>query len=92
MDIVPVGTENFAGLCAAKMDAERFLDKAESEGYPRHLCTYATCGIGFDAMRRELGTQPPNAPDGGMAMPTVMLGSGMMICDPRYKWYQAAQR
>jgi benzoyl-CoA reductase/2-hydroxyglutaryl-CoA dehydratase subunit BcrC/BadD/HgdB len=92
MDIVTVGTENYAGLCAAKMDAERFLSKAESEGYPRHLCTYATCGLGFDTLRRELGEMPPNAPDGGMESPTVMLGTGMMICDPRYKWYQAAQR
>ena len=92
MDIVTVGTENYAGVCAAKMDAERFLAKAENEGYPRHLCTYATCGLGFDALRRELGEMPPNAPDGGMESPTVMLGTGMMICDPRYKWYQAAQR
>lgn len=92
MDITTVGTENYAGLCAAKMDAERFLDRAEAEGYPRHLCTYATLGLGFDAMRCELGEMPPNAPDGGMESPTVMLGTGMNICDPRYKWYQAAQR
>jgi benzoyl-CoA reductase/2-hydroxyglutaryl-CoA dehydratase subunit BcrC/BadD/HgdB len=92
MDVVTVGTENYAGLCAAKMDAERFLSKAEAEGYPSHLCTYATCGLGFDALRRELGEMPPNAPDGGMESPTVMLGTGMMFCDPRYKWYQAAQR
>lgn len=93
MDIVTVGTENYAGLCAAKMAAEPFLAKAESEGYPRNLCTYATCGLGFDAVRRDLGgAMPPNSPDGGMEQPTVMLGTGMMICDPRYKWYQAAQR
>lgn len=92
MDITTVGTENYAGLCAAKLDAERFLAKAEAEGYARHLCTYATCGLGFDAMRHELQGMPPNAPDGGMESPTVMLGTGMMICDPRYKWYQAAQR
>ena len=92
MDIVTVGTENYAGLCAVKMDAERFLAKAEAEGYPRHLCTYATVGLGFDAMRRELGQMPPDAPDGGLEYPSMMLGTGMMICDPRYKWYQAAQR
>jgi len=92
MDIATVGTENYAGLCAAKLDAERFLSKAEAEGYPRHLCTYATCGLGFDAMRCELGGMPTDAPDGGMEFPSVMLGTGMMICDPRYKWYQAAQR
>ncbi|MFC1944367.1 2-hydroxyacyl-CoA dehydratase subunit D [Chloroflexota bacterium] len=93
MDVATVGTENWAGLCAAKLDAERFILKANAEGYPNHLCTYATCGLGYEAMRRELGGDaPPSAPDGGMASPTVMLGTGMMICDPRYKWYQSARR
>lgn len=92
MDIVTVGTENYAGLCAVKNDAERFLSKAETEGYARHLCTYATLGLGFDAMRCEMGQMPPNSPDGGLVEPDVMLGTGMMICDPRYKWYQASQR
>jgi len=92
MGIVPWGTENYAGLCAVKMDAERFLLKAEAEGYPNYLCSYATCILGFDAMRRELGGMPPGAPDGGLEYPSMMLGTGMMICDPRYKWYQAAQR
>jgi benzoyl-CoA reductase subunit B len=92
MDIKTVGTENYAGVCAAKMDAERFLARAEVEGYPRHLCTYATLGLGFDAIRKELGAMPPNAADGGMPSPTMMLGTGMNICDPRYKWFQAAQR
>ena len=92
MDITPVWTENYAGLCAAKMDADRFISKAEVDGYSRHLCSYATCGLGFDVLRTELGEMPPNAPDGGMESPTMMIGTGMMICDPRYKWYQAAQR
>lgn len=92
MDITTVGTENYAGLCASKMSAERFLSKAEAEGYPRHLCSYATCGLGFDALRRDLGGMPPDSPDGGMESPSMMLGTGMMICDPRYKWYQSSQR
>ncbi len=92
MDIVQQGTENYGGLCAAKMEAERFIAKAESEGFARHLCSYATCCLGFEAMRRELGDMPPNAPDGGMASPDVMVGVGFFGCDPRYKWFQAAQR
>jgi len=92
MDITTVGPENYAGLCAAKMTAERFLSKAEAEGYARHICTYATCGLGFDALRHELGTMPADSPDGGLELPTLMLGTGTMYCDPRYKWYQAAQR
>ncbi|MFC2059423.1 2-hydroxyacyl-CoA dehydratase subunit D [Chloroflexota bacterium] len=92
MDIIPVYPENYAGLCAAKQDAERFLIKAQSEGFSNNLCTYAMCGLGFDVMRRELGEMPLNSPDGGMERPDAMLGLGMDICDPRYKWFQSVQR
>lgn len=92
MDIMSVGTENYAALCAAKTDAERFLNKAEAEGYAPYLCSYAQCWLGFDAMYKELGGIPPGAPDNGLARPTVLLGTGMMICEPRYKGFQASQR
>ena len=92
MDIVPVWIENYAGLCAAKRDADRFIDKADAEGYTRSLCTYCTLDLGFDALRKELGESPPAAPDGGMTEPDMMLGTGMMICDPRYTTFIAAQR
>jgi len=92
MDIVPIWTENFAAISSAKRKAEMFIGKAEAEGYVRNLCTYCTINVGFDAMRKEVGGMPPDAADGGMEKPTVMLGTGMMICDPRYKSYQIAQR
>lgn len=92
MDIISVGTENYAALCAAKRGAERFLNKANSEGYASYLCSYAQCWLGFDALRQELGQIPTGAPDGGMPKPTVLLGTGMMICEPRYKGFQATQR
>ena len=92
MDIVPMWTENYAGICGAKRDAQRFIDKADSLGFSRSLCTYATCGLGFDAWREELGEMPPNAPWGGQVKPDVMLSSGQIICDPRNKWYQACQQ
>jgi len=91
MDIVPIWTENYAGLCAAKRDAERFIINAENEGYSNVICGYVRAGLGFDAMRRYLGQMPPNSPDGGMAMPDMLLGSSF-TCDPRYKWYQATGR
>ncbi len=91
MDIVPVWTENYAGICAAKRDAQRFLEKAESENFSRSLCTYALCGLGFDAWRAEVGEMPPDSPWGGQVKPDMMLSSGQMVCDPRNKWYQAAQ-
>ena len=91
MDIVPMWVENYAGVCAAKRDANRFLERAESESFSRSLCTYATCCLGFDAWREELDEMPPEAPWGGLVKPDMMLGSGQLICDPRYKWFQAAQ-
>ncbi len=91
MDIVPMWTETYAGICGAKRDAQRFLERAESENFSRSLCTYALCGLGFDAWREELGEMPPEAPWGGQVRPDMMLGSGQMLCDPRNKWYQAAQ-
>ena len=91
MDIVPVWTENYAGLTAAKRDAERFVLKAEAEGYSNVICGYVRVGLGFDALRKEMGKTPENAPDGGMVMPDLLLGCGS-ACDPRFKWYQALGR
>ena len=92
MDIVPVWTENYAAICGAKRDAERFLERAESLDFSRSLCTYALCGLGFDEWREELGAMPPDAPWGGQARPDMMLSSGQILCDPRNKWYQAVQQ
>lgn len=89
--IVPVWTENWAGLCAAKRDAERFLTKAEDEGYANVICGYTRVGLGFDALKSELHRAPENSPDGGMAEPDMLLGSSS-ACDPRYKWYQSLGR
>ena len=92
LDVIPVWTENFAGICGAKRDAERFLQRAESLGLSRSLCTYALCGIGFDQWREELGQMPPDAPWGGQVRPDFMISSGQILCDPRSKWYQASQQ
>ncbi|HPL31929.1 MAG TPA: 2-hydroxyacyl-CoA dehydratase family protein, partial [Smithellaceae bacterium] len=91
MDIVPLPTENYAGLCAAKRDMDRFLLKAEADGYSQVLCSYARIGLGFDSLRKELGRIPEGSPDGGMPVPDMMLGSSA-VCDPRFKWYQATSR
>jgi len=91
MDVVPLPTENYAGLCAAKRDMDRFLLKAEADGYSQVLCSYARIGLGFNSLRKDLGGAPDDAPDGGMPQPDMMLGSSG-VCDPRFKWYQAAGR
>src|SRR3990172_7895556 len=46
MDIVPIWTENYAGLCAAKRDAERFITNAENEGYSNVICGYVRTSLG----------------------------------------------
>jgi benzoyl-CoA reductase/2-hydroxyglutaryl-CoA dehydratase subunit BcrC/BadD/HgdB len=92
MDIVPTWGESFAGVCAAKRDAEKYLQKAEADNFSRSLCTYATCTIGFDMWREELsGEIPPGTPWGGMARPDMIVGSAQQLCDPRFKWPQATQ-
>jgi hypothetical protein len=92
MDIVPAWGESFAGICAAKRDAEKYLQRAEGENFSRSLCTYATCSLGFDIWREELGGEmPPNPPWGGIGRPDMILGSGQLLCDPRYKWPQATR-
>ncbi len=91
MDIVPAWGESFSGICAAKRDAEKYLQKAESDNFSRSLCTYATCNLGFDMLREELGEIPPGAPWGGMGRPDMIIGSAQQLCDPRFKWPQATQ-
>ena len=54
MDIVPLWTENYGGLCAAMGTAPQFLEKAEADGYSNLICGYARTGIGFDALRAQL--------------------------------------
>ena len=91
MDIVPAWGESFSGICAAKRDAEKYLQKAESDNFSRSLCTYATCNLGFDMLREELGETPPGAPWGGMGRPDMIIGSAQQLCDPRFKWPQATR-
>jgi benzoyl-CoA reductase/2-hydroxyglutaryl-CoA dehydratase subunit BcrC/BadD/HgdB len=92
MDIVPAWGESFSGIAAAKRDAEKYLQKAEADNFSRSLCTYATCNIGFDMFREELGgSMPPDAPWGGIGRPDMILGTAQQLCDPRYKWPQATK-
>lgn len=91
MGVTPIWTENYAGVCAAKRDAERFLVAAESDGYSNCICGYVRTGLGFDVLRREVGGIPADSPDGGMVQPDMMIGSSC-VCDPRYKWYQSTSR
>jgi benzoyl-CoA reductase/2-hydroxyglutaryl-CoA dehydratase subunit BcrC/BadD/HgdB len=91
-DIQNVFTENYAAVAAAKQQAEALLEAAESEGYSNLICGYVRVGIGYSRLYKEQGNKPPReAPRGGMAKPSMLLASSV-LCDPRYKWYQALAR
>ena len=62
MDIVPMPTENYAGLCAAKREMDRFLLKAEEDGYSQVLCSYARIGLGFDSPAQRSGSHTGKLP------------------------------
>lgn len=91
MDISPVFTENYATASASRPGGIKMLETSEGDGYPQGICSYARVGIGHAMLRKECGCVQPEWPLGGMADPTVILGS-TNVCEPRYKWYQQLRR
>jgi len=91
MDVLPVYPENYTSLCASKRVADPFIQRAEADGYSNVICSYARTGLGYAACWQDTGAIPDFAPDGGMAKPVMLVGSGFM-CDTRYKWFQALSR
>ena len=84
--------ENFGTVCAATGAAQAFLERSDAEGFPTHLCGYAQNHLGYTARMMDLGGKiPPEAPQGGLPMPTLLVSSGMG-CDARFKWFQALGR
>jgi benzoyl-CoA reductase/2-hydroxyglutaryl-CoA dehydratase subunit BcrC/BadD/HgdB len=80
--------ENFGTLCAAKHVATAFCERAEADGYALDLCSYVRNTMGYCSRLTECGAVPPEAPKGGMGVPSLLLGSGC-TCDPRLKWFQS---
>lgn len=91
MDVTPVYPENYGTVCAAMGAAQEYLGISDAEGFPTHLCGYGRNCLGYAAKMVEDGQVPSQAPIGGMAKPTLMMGSSGM-CDARYKWFQALRR
>ncbi len=92
MDIITVYPENYSSVCAATKTATPYLERADAEGFPSHLCGYARTCIGYSAEMVDLGGGiPPEAPAGGMPKPVLLVGSGY-VCDARFKWFQALGR
>ena len=93
MDLEVVYPENYGAVCAAKGVCQSFLDRADADGFPTHLCGYSRNTFGYASrMMRELGGEiPPEAPMRGMPKPVLLLASNI-VCDARYKWFQALGR
>jgi benzoyl-CoA reductase/2-hydroxyglutaryl-CoA dehydratase subunit BcrC/BadD/HgdB len=90
--IEAVFPENYGTICASAGAAAPFLERAESEGFPSHMCGYCRNGLGYAARMADLeGKIPPEAPGGGMSRPDLLVGSGA-VCDARYKFFQALGR
>src|SRR4030042_847865 len=78
---------------AAMGVAREYLDRADAEGFPTHLCGYSLTTLGYASrMMKELkGQIPPEAPLGGIPKPLFLMSSAA-ICDARYNWFQALGR
>lgn len=90
-DIAYSATENYAALSAAKKVVQPYLIRAESEGYSHTLCGYIKNTLGYASMLEELGTVPPDAPDGGLVKPDMLIAQSNS-CDNRVKHYQNLAR
>ncbi|MCL0076952.1 2-hydroxyacyl-CoA dehydratase family protein [Dehalococcoidia bacterium] len=91
MEVTPVYPENYGTVCAAVGAAQEYLGISDAEGFPTHLCGYGRNCLGYAAKMVDEGQVPSQAPIGGMAKPTLMMGSSG-LCDARYKWFQALRR
>jgi len=91
MDVATVYPEDYGAVCAAFGAAQAYLEGAEADGFPAHMCGYARNCLGYTARMIEVGEIPPEAPMGGMPQPSLLLASGA-LCDARYKWFQALGR
>jgi benzoyl-CoA reductase subunit B len=93
MDIEIIYPENYGTIAASMGAAEKYLEKADEEGFPGYICGYArtTLGYTYQMMVECEGAVPPDAPVGGMAKPSILIGSGA-LCDARFKWFQSLGR
>src|SRR3990170_4900654 len=82
MDVEVIYPENYGAVVAASGIADKYLDLADADGFPNHLCGYSRVNIGYTArMMRELkGEIPPEAPMGGAPKPLFLLSHGL-ACD-----------
>jgi benzoyl-CoA reductase/2-hydroxyglutaryl-CoA dehydratase subunit BcrC/BadD/HgdB len=92
MGLELVFPENYGAFCGASRQAEPYLERSNSDGFPTSLCGYARNSLGYASLMAEHDMEiPPGAPAGGMPKPVVLIGSGA-ACDARFKWFQGLKR
>jgi benzoyl-CoA reductase/2-hydroxyglutaryl-CoA dehydratase subunit BcrC/BadD/HgdB len=91
MDVATIYPEDYGAVCAAFGTAQGYLERSATDGFPSHMCGYARNCLGYTGRMMDTGGIPKEAPMGGMARPTLLLGSGS-LCDARYKWFQSLGR
>jgi benzoyl-CoA reductase/2-hydroxyglutaryl-CoA dehydratase subunit BcrC/BadD/HgdB len=91
--IQTVYPENYSAALAAGGLAPRFLEAADGDGFPTHLCGYSRVNVGYTSvmMKEQNGKIPPGVPMGGMPKPLFLMSSAA-VCDARYKWFQSLGR
>jgi benzoyl-CoA reductase/2-hydroxyglutaryl-CoA dehydratase subunit BcrC/BadD/HgdB len=91
MDVASIYPEDYGAVCAAFGAAPKYLEQADSDGFPSYMCGYARNCLGYAATMTSSRSIPKKAPMGGMARPTLLLASGS-LCDARYKWFESLRK
>jgi benzoyl-CoA reductase/2-hydroxyglutaryl-CoA dehydratase subunit BcrC/BadD/HgdB len=91
MGIVVCWPEPYTSLFSAKRLEAPMLDKARTDGFSRFSCGYCTAGLGYVNTIMETGGLPPNAPDGGMPLPDMLITTNL-LCDSRQKFFEVMGR
>lgn len=89
MDVTPIYTENYAGVCAAMKGEGPFVNRAETDGFSSLVCSYARIGLGICGEYCR-GLKASKMPQGGIPKPDMLLATGY-CCDTRFKWYTACR-
>ncbi len=90
-DVVSVWPENFGGICTFKNVHKLFLNAAESEGFFLETCGYARVAFGLGHHYKKSGTAPPEAPEGGLPPPDLLIGH-TRHCDTRSRIMEIVKR
>ncbi|MBF0119932.1 MAG: 2-hydroxyacyl-CoA dehydratase [Desulfobacterales bacterium] len=83
MDIIPVYPENHGAMIGASKMGADLCEKAESMGYSRDLCSYATSDISCATVN--------GGPIGGLPKPDMLICCNN-ICGTVLKWYEVQAR